>query len=77
MRRAVARICAGWLLLAALGGCGYHTSGHADLLPKRIKTIAVPAFDNATTRYRLTGRGPRGDVVLGLLSPDEVRERLR
>jgi len=30
-----------------------------------------------TTRYRLTGRGPRGDVVLGLLSPDEVRERLR
>lgn len=55
MRRAVARICAGCLLLGALAGCGYHTSGHADLLPKRIKTIAVPAFDNGTTRYRLTG----------------------
>jgi hypothetical protein len=30
-----------------------------------------------TTRYRLTGRSPRGDVVLGLLSPDELRKRLR
>jgi DNA primase len=30
-----------------------------------------------TTRYRLTGRAPRGDVVLGLLSPDELRKRLR
>jgi hypothetical protein len=29
-----------------------------------------------TTRYRLTGRSPRGDVVLGLLSPDELRKRL-
>ncbi len=55
MRRAVARICAGCLFLAALSGCGYHTAGHADLLPKRIKTIAVPAFANDTTRYRLTG----------------------
>jgi outer membrane lipopolysaccharide assembly protein LptE/RlpB len=55
MTKLVARICAGCLLLAALAGCGYHTSGHADLLPKRIKTIAVPAFDNVTTHYRLTG----------------------
>jgi DNA primase len=30
-----------------------------------------------TTRYRLTGRAPKGDVVLGLLSPDELRKRLR
>jgi len=30
-----------------------------------------------TTRYRLTGRGPKGDVVLGLLSPDELRKLLR
>ncbi len=35
-------------------GCGYHVAGHADLLPERIKTIAIPAFDNNTTRYRLT-----------------------
>lgn len=43
------------VLVATLaGGCGYRVSGHADLLPKRIKTIAVPAFANATTRYRLS-----------------------
>ena len=31
-------------------GCGYHVSGHADLMPKNIKTIAIPAFGNITTR---------------------------
>lgn len=41
-------------MAAATGGCGYHVSGHGDLLPKDIKTIAVPAFSNATTRYKLT-----------------------
>jgi DNA primase len=30
-----------------------------------------------TTRYRLTSRGPKGDVVLGLVSPDELRKLLR
>ena len=39
--------------LSAALGCGYHVSGRADLLPKNIRTIAVPAFGNATTRYRL------------------------
>ena len=41
------------LLAVALTGCGYHVSGHADLLPKNIKTIAVPAFGNVTIRYKL------------------------
>jgi hypothetical protein len=43
------------LLLAALSacGCGYHVSGHADLMPKTVKTIAVVPFSNATTRARL------------------------
>ena len=42
------------LVLAALGaGCGYHLAGRADLMPKTIKTIAVPAFMNGTTRYKL------------------------
>ncbi len=49
--------CAAALSLLA-PGCGYHVSGHADMLPKNIKTIAVPAFANATTRYRLTERLP-------------------
>lgn len=47
------------LVSAALGGgCGYHVAGRADLLPKNLKTIAVPAFANATTRYQLTDRLP-------------------
>lgn len=40
----------------SLAGCGYHVSGHADLLPKTIKTIAVPAFGNVTIRYKLADR---------------------
>jgi outer membrane lipopolysaccharide assembly protein LptE/RlpB len=59
MRKLAAKLLAGGLALIALTGCGYHTSGHADLLPKRIKTIAVPAFGNNTTRYRLPGILPK------------------
>lgn len=44
------------LLAVALTGCGYHVAGHADLLPKNIKTIAVPAFGNVTIRYKLADR---------------------
>jgi hypothetical protein len=49
-----------WLLAASLVqlDCGYHVSGRADLLPKRIRTIAIPAFANVTTRYRLAERLP-------------------
>jgi outer membrane lipopolysaccharide assembly protein LptE/RlpB len=39
--------------LALLTACGYHTTGHTDLLPKNIRTIAIPAFGNVTTRYKL------------------------
>jgi Lipopolysaccharide-assembly len=38
----------------ALGSCGYHVAGKADLVPKDVHTIAIPAFANATVRYRLT-----------------------
>ena len=41
-------------VLLFLTSCGYHVSGKADLLPKRIRTIAVPAFGNATTKYKLS-----------------------
>src|SRR5437016_1275452 len=45
------------LLLGLLfASCGYHVSGKADLLPKRIHTIAIPAFGNATTKYKLSER---------------------
>jgi len=47
-----------WAAAAFIGavsgaGCGYHVGGHANLLPKTIKTIAVPAFGNVTPSHRL------------------------
>jgi hypothetical protein len=33
--------------------CGYHVAGAASVLPKNVKTIAVPAFGNNTTRYKI------------------------
>jgi Lipopolysaccharide-assembly len=47
---------AGFVLLAP--SCGYHTGGHGDLIPKTVHTIAIPAFTNATTRYKLTDQLP-------------------
>jgi outer membrane lipopolysaccharide assembly protein LptE/RlpB len=38
------------------GGCGYHVAGRAANLPSEWKTIAVPAFKNDTTRYRIEQR---------------------
>lgn len=56
------RFPAAVLAAVALSGCGYHVSGHSDLLPKTIKTIAVPAFGNVTPRYQLARMLPQ-DVV--------------
>lgn len=41
--------------MAAMGivSCGYHVGGKADLVPKSIQTIAIPAFSTMTTRYQL------------------------
>jgi len=46
------------LLFAPLfaSGCGYHVVGHAGNLPSDWKTIAIPAFKNDTTRYRIEQR---------------------
>src|ERR1700732_1809054 len=55
MRRTVALLT----LLAApffATGCGYHVAGRAGNLPSEWKTIAVPAFKNDTTRYRIEQR---------------------
>ena len=42
------------LSVAALaGGCGYHVAGHSARLPSEWQTIAIPAFKNDTTRYRI------------------------
>jgi outer membrane lipopolysaccharide assembly protein LptE/RlpB len=46
---------AAWLalLLASSTGCGYHTAGRAVQLPENVKSIAVPAFVNETSTYRI------------------------
>jgi hypothetical protein len=44
------------ILAGSLAGCGYHVGGRADLLPRNVRTIAVPAFGNVTTRHKLADR---------------------
>ncbi|MGA2920326.1 MAG: LptE family protein [Candidatus Sulfotelmatobacter sp.] len=41
------------VLLAGATSCGYHTAGHTAQLPENVKTIAIPAFVNVTTTYRI------------------------
>jgi hypothetical protein len=42
-----------------LASCGYHVAGRADLVPKSVHTVAIPAFANATVRYKLSDRLPQ------------------
>jgi PBP1b-binding outer membrane lipoprotein LpoB len=42
-----------------VASCGYHVAGKADLVPQNIHTIAIPAFTNITTRYKLTDHLPQ------------------
>ena len=44
------------LIATILSGCGYHVVGHSSSLPKQWKTVAVPAFVNHTTTYRIEQR---------------------
>lgn len=39
--------------------CGYHVGGKADLMPKSVQTIAIPAFATFTTRYKLVDTLPQ------------------
>jgi outer membrane lipopolysaccharide assembly protein LptE/RlpB len=39
-----------------LAGCGYHVQGRASTLPSEWTTIAIPAFVNRTTNYRVEQR---------------------
>jgi outer membrane lipopolysaccharide assembly protein LptE/RlpB len=55
-RVAKRRTAAVTLVIATCGyltACGYHVAGRSDALPKNIHVIAVPAFENATTSYRI------------------------
>ena len=44
------------LASAMLTGCGYRVVGRSSSLPSGWKTIAVPAFVNRTTHYRIEQR---------------------
>jgi hypothetical protein len=52
MRRLVAAFA------VTLTCCGYHTAGHGDLIPTTVKTICIPAFKNASSRYKLSDHLP-------------------
>jgi hypothetical protein len=41
------------------GSCGYHVAGQANLVPKTVHTVAIPAFANATVRYKLSDLLPQ------------------
>lgn len=45
---------AGCVLGLGLVSCGYHVAGAVSVLPKNVKTIAIPAFGNATNGYRIS-----------------------
>jgi outer membrane lipopolysaccharide assembly protein LptE/RlpB len=49
----VKNVLAAGSLILCLSGCGYHIAGQADTVPDEIRTIAVPAFQNGTTEYKI------------------------
>lgn len=56
MRTSLSRkLAPGIFIFAALllGGCGYHVAGRAANLPSDWSAIAIPAFKNDTTQYRI------------------------
>jgi RNase P/RNase MRP subunit p29 len=58
LRKARAALVAHLILPAAaalfFASCGYHVAGRGSRLPTAVKTIAVPAFQNSTMRYKLS-----------------------
>lgn len=52
---AVGRLPLLWLfaLLPFVPACGYQVAGKATRIPPDVKTIAVPAFKNASTTFRI------------------------
>jgi TolB-like protein len=49
-------------VLGVLTACGYHEGGQGDLIPKTVKTIAVPPFRNRTIQYRLNDSIPNAII---------------
>lgn len=60
------------LLAISFGGCGYHVAGTTNALPKNITTIAVPAFGNVSTQYKVS------DLLAGAMTRELIsRTRYR
>ncbi len=72
MRVALVRCAPVLLMLAGASGCGYHVAGKADLMPKTIHTIAVPAFANNTVLYKLARQLPT-DITREFISRTRYR----
>ena len=49
-------LCAFVFAVVSCAGCGYHVAGRAANLPPDWRAIAVPAFTNDTTQYRIEQR---------------------
>jgi outer membrane lipopolysaccharide assembly protein LptE/RlpB len=47
------KACALCVLALMFASCGYHLAGTANVLPKNVRTIAIPAFKNGTPRYKI------------------------
>ena len=57
VRARPAATCAAFAALSLLlAGCGYHVAGRATQIPAGVQTIAVPAFVNRTSDYRIEQR---------------------
>ena len=48
------------LLPLLLASCGYRFAATDNTLPKTVHTVAIPAFTNLSTRYKLTDQLPEG-----------------
>jgi len=49
-------VCFLAVFVSLLSGCGYRVAGTGAGLPATIKTIAIPALENKTSRYRVEQR---------------------
>lgn len=59
-RRGACVVLGAGAVVAATSSCGYHVGGKADLVPKSIQTIAIPAFaGSSAARYKLMDTLPQ------------------
>jgi outer membrane lipopolysaccharide assembly protein LptE/RlpB len=46
----------GLAMLLVTVGCGYHAAGHGNTIPEDVRTIAIPAFVNDSSTYKIEQR---------------------